>query len=103
MRVHQLIHIHLEGYNHSKAAIDISLWGTTALVFGRKFCRARNMPNNRDDTWGEDIIAAPYIEAHYDSQCGIDTNSGKLKVPVGPGLGFIPDGGVFGKPVTSYV
>ena len=89
----------------------------------RDICAARNLPHTADDAWGGDIInaacthagatvnpknfegawlAAPYIDGHYDSDNGIDILDGHIALPKGPGLGVVPDEGVFGSPVASF-
>ena len=86
-------------------------------------CEARNLPHTCDDAWGGDIIAAacvhmgatikptlfegtwlaqPYIEGHYDSNNGIKIEGGHIKLPKGPGLGVVPDEGIFTNEVASY-
>ena len=81
------------------------------------------MPHTCDDAWGGDIIhaacthigatvsprlnegvwlAAPYVEGHYDRTNGIDIVGGHIKLPEGPGLGVIPEDGIFGNPVLSF-
>ena len=89
----------------------------------REICAARNLPHTCDDAWGGDIIAAacthvaatvrpdlcegawlaaPYIEGHYDPANGIEIVDGHIALPEGPGLGVVPDAGVFGDPVASF-
>ena len=86
-------------------------------------CEARNLPHTCDDAWGGDIIAAacvhmgatikptlfegtwlaqPYIEGHYDSNNSIKIKGGHIKLPEGPGLGVVPDEGIFTNEVASY-
>ena len=81
------------------------------------------MPHTSDDSWGGDIIAAacvhlgatvapnrlqgvwlaqPYIEGHYDSRNGIEIRGGHIDVPTGPGLGIVPDEGMFSNEVASF-
>jgi L-alanine-DL-glutamate epimerase-like enolase superfamily enzyme len=81
------------------------------------------MPHTCDDSWGDDIIAAacvhlgatvrprllegvwiaqPHMDIHYDSDNPIRIEGGRIQVPTGPGLGVVPDEGVFGKPVASF-
>lgn len=88
----------------------------------RDICAARNLPHTCDDSWGGDIIAAactqigatvaprlnegvwlaqPYIEGNYD-QTGVRIVGGHIKLPQGPGLGVVPDEGLFGAPVASF-
>jgi L-alanine-DL-glutamate epimerase-like enolase superfamily enzyme len=95
--------------------------GTLATV--RDLCETRSMPHTCDDSWGGDIIAAacahigatvqprllegvwiaePYMDIHYDSDNPVRIDKGRIQVPTGPGLGVIPDEGVFGKPVASF-
>lgn len=99
------------------------LGGLSVMRTVRDLCALRSMPHTCDDSWGGDIIAAacvaigatvrpelsegvwlaaPYIEEHYDSRNGIDIVNGWIKVPEGPGLGIVPDEGVFGAPVASW-
>lgn len=89
----------------------------------RDICEARTLPHTCDDAWGGDIIAAacthigatvqprlmegvwlasPYIEGHYDSRNGISIEAGHIRLPAGPGLGIVPDEGIFGKPIASF-
>ncbi|MFC9359309.1 mandelate racemase/muconate lactonizing enzyme family protein [Rhodococcus sp. NPDC057014] len=95
--------------------------GTLATV--RDLCEARSMPHTCDDSWGGDIIAAacahigstvqprllegvwiaePYMDIHYDSDNPVRIEGGRIRVPTGPGLGVVPDEGVFGEPVASF-
>lgn len=99
------------------------LGGLTAMATVRDICAARAMPHTCDDAWGGDIIAAacvhvgatveprllegvwlaqPYIADHYDSRNGIRIEGGHIRLPEGPGLGVVPDEGVFGAPVASF-
>lgn len=89
----------------------------------RDMCEARHLPHTSDDAWGGDIIAAacvhlgatirpefnegawiaaPYIEGHYDAEAGIDIVDGHIPLPTGPGLGVIPESGIFGDPIASF-
>ncbi len=89
----------------------------------RDICEARNLPHTCDDAWGGDIIAAacthiaatvrpdllegvwlaaPYIDGHYDPKNGIQINGGHIDLPTGPGLGVMPDEGLFGAPAASF-
>jgi len=95
--------------------------GTMATV--RDVCESRSLPHTCDDSWGGDIIAAacvhigatvaprllegvwlaePYIGSHYDSDDPVRIEGGRIRVPTGPGLGVVPDEGVFGEPVASF-
>jgi L-alanine-DL-glutamate epimerase-like enolase superfamily enzyme len=97
--------------------------GLQAMSLFSGICEARNLPHTCDDAWGGDIIAAacvhmgatikptlfegtwlaqPYIEGHYDSNNGIKIKGGHIKLPEGPGLGVVPDEGVFTNEVASY-
>lgn len=88
----------------------------------RDICAARGLPHTCDDSWGGDIIAAActhigatvqprlmegawiaetYIDGHYDSRNGVKIEAGHIKLPDGPGLGVVPDEGIFGAPVFS--
>jgi 4-hydroxyproline betaine 2-epimerase len=99
------------------------LGGLSVMRTVRDLCATRSLPHTCDDSWGGDIIAAacvaigatvqprlsegvwladPYIEQHYDSANGIKIENGWIKVPEGPGLGVVPDEGVFGAPVASF-
>ncbi|MFC9556388.1 mandelate racemase/muconate lactonizing enzyme family protein [Rhodococcus sp. NPDC056960] len=99
------------------------LGGLGALATVRDLCEARSMPHTCDDSWGGDIIAAacahigatvqprllegvwiaaPYMENHYDSANPVRIDGGRIQVPTGPGLGVVPDEGVFGEPVASF-
>lgn len=89
----------------------------------RDICAARNLPHTCDDSWGGDIIAAActqvgatvqprlmegawiaqtYIDGHYDSRNGVKIEGGHIRLPKGPGLGVVPDEGIFGAPVASF-
>lgn len=89
----------------------------------RDICAVRTLPHTCDDSWGGDIIAAacahvgasvqprlmegawlaqPYIEGHYDSRNGVRIEGGHIRLPDGPGLGVVPDEGVFGAPLASF-
>lgn len=99
------------------------LGGLTPMRTVRDLCQLRSMPHTCDDSWGGDIIAAaclhigatvnpklsegvwlaePYIEGHYDSEHGINIVRGKITLPQGPGLGVVPDEGIFGAPLASF-
>lgn len=89
----------------------------------RDICAARSLPHTCDDSWGGDIIAAacthvgatvqprlmegawlaqPYIDGHYDSRNGVKIEGGHIRLPTGPGLGVVPEEGIFGAPVASF-
>ena len=97
--------------------------GLHAMTTFRDICEARSLPHTCDDAWGGDIIAAacthigttvqprlqegvwlaaPYIEGNFDSRNGIKIVGGHIKLPEGPGLGVVPDDGIFGAPVASF-
>ena len=99
------------------------LGGLGPMATVRDVCEARSMPHTTDDSWGGDIIAAAcvhlgatvsprlfegawvassHMDTHYDSTNPVRTVDGHLRVPEGPGLGVVPDEGVFGAPVASY-
>lgn len=99
------------------------LGGLSVMRTVRDLCALRSLPHTCDDSWGGDIIAAacvaigatvrpelsegvwladPYIEEHYDSTNGVRIENGWIKVPEGPGLGVVPDEGIFGAPVASF-
>lgn len=99
------------------------LGGLQVMASFRDICEARAMPHSCDDSWGGDIIAAactqigatvdprlsegvwiaePYIERHYDAQNGIRISGGHIDLPQGPGLGVVPDEGLFGAALASY-
>jgi hypothetical protein len=42
------------------------------------------------------------MNLHYDSENPVRVDAGHLRLPVGAGLGVVPDEGVFGAPVASY-
>ena len=86
-------------------------------------CESRKLPHTSDDAWGGDIIAAacvhlgatimpklfdgtwlaqPYIEEHYDSRNGIKIIDGHIRCPTQPGLGIVPDEGVFKREIASF-
>lgn len=89
----------------------------------RDICAARSLPHSCDDSWGGDIIAAACthvgatvqprlmegawiaqsnIDGHYDARRGVKIEGGHIKLPTGPGLGVVPDEGMFGAPVASF-
>jgi len=97
--------------------------GISGLRIARDICRAYKMPHTCDDAWGGDILAAaclhvgatvapelnegvwiaqPYIDGHYDNENGIKIKNGKINLPSGPGLGIVPDIGMFGPPIARY-
>lgn len=97
--------------------------GLQQMAAFRDICEARSLPHTCDDAWGGDIIhaacthigatvaprlnegvwlAAPYVEGHYDRKNGIDIIGGHIKLPEGPGLGVIPEEGMFGTPILSF-
>lgn len=99
------------------------LGGLGPMATVRDICDARSMPHTCDDSWGGDVIAAacvhvgatvrprlfdgtwlaePYLTGHYDTTNPVRIVGGHIEVPVGPGLGVVPDEGVFGGPVASY-
>jgi 4-hydroxyproline betaine 2-epimerase len=96
--------------------------GLHAMATFRDICEARSLPHTCDDSWGGDIIAAacvhigatvqprlmegawiaqPYIDGHYDSRAGVKIAGGHIALPTGPGLGVVPDEGIFGEPQFS--
>jgi len=96
--------------------------GLQAMATFRDICEARSLPHTCDDAWGGDIIAAacthigatvqprlnegvwlaaPYIEGNYDARGGVKIEGGHIRLPQGPGLGVVPDEGMFGNPVLS--
>jgi L-alanine-DL-glutamate epimerase-like enolase superfamily enzyme len=99
------------------------LGGLGPMATVRDICESRSMPHTCDDSWGGDIIAAacvhigatvqprllegvwlaePYMDLHYDSDNPVRIEGGHIQVPNGPGLGVVPDDGVFGEPVASF-
>lgn len=46
-------------------------------------------------------LAAPCVEGHHDPKNGIAIVGGHIKLPEGPGLGVIPEDGIFGQPILS--
>lgn len=96
--------------------------GLQQMAAFRDICEARTLPHTCDDAWGGDIIAAacthigatvsprlmegvwlaqPYIEGNYD-KTGVNIVGGHIKLPEGPGLGVVPEDGIFGAPVASF-
>ncbi len=92
------------------------LGGPGAMATVRDICQARSMPHTVEDTWGGDMVAAAvlhigatvdprlleavwtagtYIEGTYDPVNGIKVKGGHFNVPQGPGLGVVPDEGLF--------
>ncbi|MFT4651728.1 MAG: L-alanine-DL-glutamate epimerase-like enolase superfamily enzyme [Porticoccaceae bacterium] len=97
--------------------------GLQPMAVFRDICEARNLHHTSDDSWGGDIIAAacvhlgatvkpklfegawlaqPYIEDHYDSANGVKIIGGHIALPSGPGLGVIPDEGIFTNEVAVF-
>jgi L-alanine-DL-glutamate epimerase-like enolase superfamily enzyme len=97
--------------------------GLYPMTAFRDVCDAMNLPHTCDDAWGGDIIAAacvqigatvrsslndgiwlaaPYIAGNYDARNGIHIVEGHIARPTGPGLGVVPDEGMFGDPVASF-
>ena len=97
------------------------LGGLANFATVRDICEARSMPHTCDDAWGGDIIAAacvqvaatvqprllegawiaqPYIDTHYDTTNPVRIEDGHIAVPSGPGLGVLPEEGVFGPAVA---
>lgn len=97
--------------------------GLQQMAAFRDLCEARSLPHTCDDAWGGDIIAAacthmaatvaprlnegawlaaPYIAGNYDPANGIRIRGGHIALPQGPGLGVVPDEGIFGAPVASF-
>lgn len=97
--------------------------GLHAMVTFRDICEARSMPHTCDDAWGGDIIAAacthigatvqprlcegvwlaqPYLDGNFDPKNGVNIEGGHIKLPTGPGLGVVPEEGMFGAPVASF-
>jgi len=96
--------------------------GLQQMAAFRDICEARTLPHTCDDAWGGDIIAAacthigatvsprlnegvwlaqPYIEGNYD-KAGVNIVGGHIRLPEGPGLGVVPEEGIFGAPVASF-
>lgn len=99
------------------------LGGLGNLAAVRDVCESRSMPHTVDDSWGGDIIAAacvhmaatvqprllegvwiaePFMDVQYDSKNPVRIEGGHIQLPSGPGLGIVPDEGVFGKAVASF-
>jgi 4-hydroxyproline betaine 2-epimerase len=97
--------------------------GLHAMATFRDICETRSMPHTCDDAWGGDIIhaacthigatvqprlnegvwlAQPYVEGNYDPENGVKIEGGHIKLPTGPGLGVVPDEGLFGSPISSF-
>lgn len=97
--------------------------GLHAMASFRDICEARSMPHTCDDAWGGDVIAAacthigatvqprllegvwlaePYIEGSYDRRNHVTITDGHIHLPEGPGLGVVPDEGLFGAPELSF-
>jgi L-alanine-DL-glutamate epimerase-like enolase superfamily enzyme len=97
--------------------------GLQPMMCFRDICDARNLAHTCDDSWGGDIIAAacthigatvrpqllegvwlaqPYIEGHYDSKNAVKIEGGHIALPIGPGLGVVPDEEKFGAPIASF-
>lgn len=89
----------------------------------RDLCAARMLPHTCDDSWGGDIIAAacthvgatvsprlmegawiaePHTDGHYDRRNPVRIEGGHIKLPEGPGLGVVPEEGMFGAAIASF-
>lgn len=96
--------------------------GLQAMTTFRDICEVRSIPHTCDDAWGGDLIAAActhigatvqprllegvwlaqtYIDGKLDSGPGVKIVDGHIRLPQGPGLGVVPDEGMFGAPVIS--
>lgn len=99
------------------------LGGLRPMATFRDLCAARSLPHSSDDAWGGDLIAAacthlgatvsprlnegvwiaaPYLDHHYDPDGGIAIVGGHIPLPEGPGLGVVPDAGLFGEPIATF-
>ncbi|QOF75567.1 mandelate racemase/muconate lactonizing enzyme family protein (plasmid) [Aminobacter sp. SR38] len=99
------------------------LGGLSRMTTARDMCAIRSLPHSCDDAWGGDIIAAAcvhlastveprrfegawiaqeYISGNYDSQNPVLIKNGHIVVPDRPGLGVIPDDGVFGEAIAVF-
>lgn len=97
--------------------------GLQQMAAFRDICEARVLPHTCDDAWGGDIIAAacthigatvqprlnegvwlaqPYISGNFDPKNGVNIVGGHIRLPEGPGLGVVPDEGIFGAAVASF-
>ena len=97
--------------------------GLRHMATFRDICEARALPHTCDDAWGGDVIAAacthigatvqpgllegvwlaqPYIQGNFNKRTGIDIVDGHIKLPEGPGLGVVPEEGMFGRPALSF-
>jgi Rieske 2Fe-2S family protein len=47
-------------------------------------------------------LAQPYIESNFDPKNGVNIVGGHIRLPEGPGLGVVPEEGMFGAPVASF-
>ena len=47
-------------------------------------------------------LAQPYVDGHYDRPKGVTVEGGHIRLPKGPGLGVVPDEGIFGAPLASF-
>ncbi|VDC19209.1 mandelate racemase/muconate lactonizing enzyme family protein [Pseudogemmobacter humi] len=96
--------------------------GLQPMATLRDICEARSLPHTCDDSWGGDIIAAacthigatvsprlfegtwiaaPYIDGAYDRKNSPQVRDGHIRLNEGPGLGVVPEEGLFGDPVLS--
>ncbi|MFI0843931.1 mandelate racemase/muconate lactonizing enzyme family protein [Mesorhizobium sp. IMUNJ 23232] len=99
------------------------LGGLSKMITARDICTIRSLPHSCDDAWGGDIIAAAcvhlastveprrfegawiaqeYISGNFDSQNPVVIRDGFISVPNRPGLGIVPDRGVFGEPIAIF-
>ncbi len=99
------------------------LGGLSKMTTARDLCAIRSLPHSCDDAWGGDIIAAAcvhlastveprrfegawiaqeYISGNYDSENPVVIQNGHISVPKRPGLGIVPDRGVFGEPIVTF-
>ena len=47
-------------------------------------------------------LAQRYIDGHCDRLKGVTVEGGHIRLPKGPGLGVVPDEGIFFLPLASF-
>ena len=67
-------------------------------TLGNRACDLLVQPRLLEVAW----IAEGHSDVHDDSTHPVVIEHGRIRVPTGPGLGVVPDEGVFGVPVASF-
>jgi len=75
-----------------------AIWGGDVIAAACVHIGATVQPRLLEGVW----IAESHMDVHYDSRNPARVDGGHIRVPTGPGLGVVPDDGVFGNPVASF-